>query len=215
MSLTTKLQETKEAFSKNVPAEVQTIMTNAFDTLTAEALPKKAIQKGDVLKDASLVDVNNKEVSIHSFLEKGPLVVSFYRGGWCPYCNVELKALQDALPQIKELGANLVAITPETPDNSLTTSEKNELSFTVLSDLDNKYAKQLGLVFQMPKDLREVYHKFDIDVAKHNQNNDYELPLPATYVVTKQGEIVLSFLPEDYTERLDPVDIIEALKKVK
>ncbi|WP_010180333.1 peroxiredoxin-like family protein [Aquimarina agarilytica] len=214
MSLTAKLQETKKAFSKNVPADVQAIMSNALNTLTAEGLPKTATKKGDLLTDATLVAIDGKEVNVHSFLKDGPLVVSFYRGGWCPYCNVELKELQDALPQIKELGANLVAITPETPDNSLTTSEKNNISFSVLSDIDNKYAKQLGLVFQMPEDLREVYHQFNIDVPKHNQNKDYELPLPATYVVNIKGEIVLSFLPEDYTERLDPVAIIDALKSL-
>ncbi|WP_010521925.1 peroxiredoxin-like family protein [Aquimarina agarivorans] len=214
MSLTAKLQETKTAFSKQVPADVQVIMTNALDKLTEEGLPKTATQKGDTLKNGTLINIKKEKVDIFSFLDKGPLVISFYRGGWCPYCNIELNALQQALPEIKELGAQLIAITPETPDNSLTTAEKNNISFPVLSDINNTYAKELGLVFQMPKDLQEVYHQFGIDVSKHNENEDYELPLPATYVVDKSGKIVLSFLQEDYVERLDPNQVIKALKSL-
>ena len=111
----------------------------------------------------TLPDVNGKNVSLEEFTSDF-LVVSFYRGGWCPYCNFELRALQSVLPQLEALNTELVAISPETPDNSLNTAEKNELSFTVLSDIDNTYAKSLGLVFQMPADLQEVYHSFNLKV---------------------------------------------------
>ena len=126
---------------------------------------------------------------------------------------MELKALQDILPELGELNTELIAITPETPDNSLTTSEKNELTFFVLSDIDNVYVKSLGLVFQLPEDLQGVYNDFGIDVMKHNGNNDFELPMPATYIVNKDREVIYSFVPEDYTERLDPETILEIIKK--
>jgi len=106
----------------------------------------------------------------------------------------------------------LVAISPETPDNTLSTSEKNKLSFPVLSDIDNSYAKELGLVFQMPQDLRDLYEDtFSIDVPKHNGNTDYELPMAATYIVGKNGSVIKAFISEDYTERLDPADVLKAL----
>jgi len=158
--------------------------------------------------------LKQNKVSLTSF-DSEFLVISFYRGGWCPYCNLELKALQEILPELKELGADLIAVTPETPDNSLTTSEKNELSFSVLSDVNNTYAKSLGLVFQMPENLRELYHSFNLNVDVHNGNKDYELPMPATFIVNEQREIIYSFVPEDYTERLEPEIILNFLKSNK
>ena len=168
--------------------------------------------QGDTLPAFNLPDVHGKDTSLES-IAGAYTIVSFYRGGWCPFCNMELKALQNILPQLSTLNTNLVAISPETPDNSMTTSEKNELEFTVLSDIDNAYAKSLGLVFQLPEDLRTVYHSFNIDVPKHNGNQDYELPMPATYIINNNREIIYSFVPEDYTERLDPETILDVLQK--
>ncbi|MFL0091143.1 peroxiredoxin-like family protein [Tenacibaculum maritimum] len=212
MSLSKILANTKEISAKSIPLEQLTIMQNSTKALKDVALSKKAIQSGNILPVFNLVDATSKPVSLDDF-KSDFLVVSFYRGGWCPYCNLELKALQDIIPQLKELGADLVAISPETPDNSLSTSEKNKLTFSVLSDLDNTYAKSIGLVFKMPEELREVYHSFNLHVDQSNGNKDYELPMPATFIVNKQREIIYSFAPEDYTERLDPEIILDVLKK--
>ena len=186
-------------------------MLGSTKELQEQKISEKALKKGDKLPAFKLSDATGKEVSSADLLAKGGIVVSFYRGGWCPYCNLELKALQNALSEINAKGYELVAITPETPDNSLSTQEKNELKFSVLSDIDNKYAKEAGLVFQMQEDLRAIYHEFGLDIPKHNGNQDYELPMPATYVVYSEGEIIYSFVAEDYSERADPVDVLKAL----
>ena len=212
MSLTEELKEKREAAAIRIPQEKYAVMQASTKQLQETQFSEQAFKTGQVLPSFELPNAKEYTVRSEDLLKNGPLVISFYRGGWCPYCNMELRALQQVLDKIKEAGAQLVAISPETPDNSLTTSEKNELTFEVLSDIDNKYAKQLGLVFQMPEDLREVYHSFNINVPKHNGNQDYELPMPATYVVNTNGEILFHFVPEDYTYRLDPEEVLKALK---
>ena len=214
MKLSEVLLEKKQATAKNLPAEKYAIMQASTNALIKESLSTKAIQTGSKLPTFELPNANTKLTNLEDFKSKF-LVITFYRGGWCPYCNMELKALQNILSELKELDADLISISPETPDNSLTTSEKNELSFSVLSDIDNKYAKSLGLVFQMPEDLRELYHSFNLNVDAHNGNKDYELPMPATYIVNEEREIIYSFIPEDYTERLDPEIVIKTIKKYK
>ncbi len=213
MKLSDKLAQKKQATIQNISNEKWEIMEKSTNSLKEAKLSENAVKKGDLFPDFNLVNINNKCVKISDFKYEY-LVISFYRGGWCPYCNMELKALQSILPELKKLNTELIAISPEKPDNSLTTTEKNELSFTVLSDVDNKYAKLLGLVFQMPEDLRKLYHSFDIYVDMHNGNKDYELPMPATYIINKQKEVVYSFIPEDYTERLDPEKILRIIKNV-
>lgn len=211
MGLSEILAAKKAASKQNIPADKLAIMESSTNALKQIALSSKAIKKGDVLPTFNLIDINNKSTSLESFT-KEYLVISFYRGGWCPYCNLELKALQSILPELTTLSTELIAISPETPDSSLSTSEKNELSFAVLSDIDNLYAKSLGLVFQMPEDLRALYHSFNLNVDEHNGNKNYELPMPATYIINKKREIIYSFIPEDYTERLDPNQILEIIK---
>lgn len=212
MTLTETLAARKARNSQKIAPEKWEVMQRSTNDLKAQAPSAVAIKKGDKLPEFNLPNVHGNLVDLKSF-NTDFLVVSFYRGGWCPFCNFELKALQDILPQLEALNTGLVAISPETPDHSLSTTEKNALSFTVLSDLDNTYAKSLGLVFQMPEDLQEVYHSFNLKVDQHNGNQDYELPMPATYVMNKQREIIYSFIPEDYTERLDPEAILDILSR--
>ena len=212
MTLTEKLLQANNANREKIPNEFLEIMDAATNDLKAKNLAESALKVGDTISNTTLPNAAGEEVALKNLWAKGPLVISFYRGGWCPYCNIELKALQGSLSQFKELGANLVAITPETPDNSLTTSEKNELSFSVLTDKDNVYAKELGLVIQLPEDLIAIYNQFGINVEKHNGNTDNELPMPATFVVDTNGKVVYSFINEDYTKRGDVEDILTALK---
>ncbi len=123
--------------------------------------------------------------------------------------------MQLALPAIEELGASLVAVTPETPDNSLSTREKNGLSFEVLSDAGNGVARAFGIVFQLPEDLRPIYKGFGIDIPGSNGDDTFELPIPATYVIGTDKTIRMAFADADYTKRLDPEQVIECLKNMK
>lgn len=211
MKLTEQLKERKTNSAKVISAEKHAIMMDSTANLKSQNLSEKALKTGQTFPSFTLKNVENKSVSLADF-NADFLVISFYRGGWCPYCNLELKALQNILPELMALNGELIAITPETPDHSLTTSMKNKLTFSVLSDSDNTYAKSLGLVFKLPKNLQDVYHDFGIDVKKHNNNTNFELPMPATYIVNKDRQVIYSFVPEDYTERLAPETILEVVK---
>jgi len=211
MTLTETLKSVNSQNRTKIPAEVLAVMDEATQQLIDKGLSSQVLKVGDTFPNFSLVNVHNKEMSLDLVSGSKATIISFYRGGWCPYCNIELKALQGALAEFKSKGASLVAITPETPDSSLTTSEKNELEFEVLSDINNDLAKQIGLVFQLPPALQSIYDKFGIDVAKHNKNESFELPMPATFVLNKNNEIVYSFVNEDYTKRADIEAILAAL----
>ncbi|MFD2587939.1 peroxiredoxin-like family protein [Croceitalea marina] len=215
MSLTETLLAYNKKSRERIPAASLAIMDRATKALVNENIINNSIKKGDTLPVTQLVNAKGEKLDLGKLLDNGPLVISFYRGGWCPYCNFELRALQQIQPELKQLGANLVAITPETPDNSLTTVEKNEIAFDVLTDYDNSYAKELGLVFKMPPDLQEVYNAFGIDVEAHNENSNFELPMPATLVVGSNRKVLYSFVNEDYTKRADTVAILEALKQLQ
>jgi peroxiredoxin len=122
--------------------------------------------------------------------------------------------LQRTLPEIEALGAQLVTVSPQLPDNSLSTAEKLDLTFKVLSDVGNKVAREFGLVFTLPEEMRSIYQDFGIDLPGANGDESFELPMPATYVIDKSGIVRLAFVDIDYTRRLDPEDIIDALKKL-
>ena len=187
-------------------------MNRATTDLAESGIADRTLKPGDKAIDFTLPNATGDRVNLQQLLNKGAVVVSFYRGGWCPYCNLELRALQQYLPQIQALGANLIAISPETPDNSLSTAEKNELTFEFLSDVGNKVAKEYGLVFALPETLRGVYEGFNIDLPAHNGDRTFELPISATYVIAADGTVLYSFADPDYTKRLDPEEIINALQ---
>lgn len=212
MNLQAELQKTREEFSEQIPENISEIMTNATETLIQSGIVEKSLKEGEQMPVFSLTDAINEIVSSDIFLKKGPLVINFYRGGWCPYCNLELKAFQDLLPEMTLLGARLIAISPNLPDKSLSSIEKNALSFQVLSDVHNRVARQFGLVYTLDKKLQPLYKQMGIDLPEFNCDESYELPLPATYVVDTNGMIKLAFADADYTKRLDPDKVIEKLK---
>ena len=212
MTLTQDLKDFRDRFLANADADTVEVMNRATTDLAESGIADRTLKPGDKAIDFTLPNATGDRVNLQQLLNKGAVVVSFYRGGWCPYCNLELRALQQYLPQIKALGANLIAISPETPDNSLSTAEKNELTFEVLSDVGNKVAREYGLVFALPETLRGVYEGFNIDLPAHNGDRTFELPIPATYVIAADGTVLYSFADPDYTKRLDPEEIINALQ---
>jgi peroxiredoxin len=187
-----------------------------FDADTAE-LVKQGVgtggpQPGEAAPDFELPDQLGRTIKLSDLCAKGPVVVSFYRGGWCPYCNLELRALQMCLPQIEALGASLIAISPQLPDESMSTAEKNELSFPVLSDVGNAIARQYGLVFELSEELRPAYQEFGIDLPATNGSDSFELPVPGTYIVDGGGVIRLREATADYKQRAEPEELVNALQ---
>lgn len=215
MGLNERIREFQKGMLAQVPPEALKVFASTTASLVKSGLAEKALKKGDTIPSFSLPNAKGDTVSSLDLLKKGPLVIDFYRGAWCPYCNLELKALQEALPEIKNLGAQLVAISPNKPDKSLTSIEKHSLTFEVLSDAGNKTAKEFNLVFELAEALRPLYKQFGFSMPDFNGDESYELPMPATYVVDPRGTIELAFIDADYTRRLEPDEVVKALKGMK
>lgn len=211
MTLTEQLQEYAATSATRIPAPAQEIMAKAIAHLKATNLLAKASKSGDRFPSFTLPNAQGESTSLSSLLDKGKVVLTFYRGGWCPYCNLELKAFQAVLPEIEAKGATLVAITPETPDNTLSTRDKNELKFEVLTSKNNGLARDLNLVYQLPDDLVTLYKNFGIDLQNSQGNEENELPIAATYIIDQDGTITYDFLAEDYKLRANPQEVLAAL----
>lgn len=209
MSLATDLRTTFESFQKEAPPDIVHKIGTANANFQASFNSKSAIQVGDKLPSFRLPNAIGKEVNSADLLAEGPILVTFYRGEWCPFCNVTLRALQKHLVEFKSKRVTLVAISPELPNRSLTMSEKHELQFDVLSDTGNKFARQLGLTFQQSDSLRPVYQTLGIDLKARNGDDSFELPIPATLLIDQQSVVRNAFIEPDFTKRLDPS---EALK---
>jgi len=212
MSLTQLLKAHADQSAAKYPESIKQIMRNAINELSESQLSTKALKTGDLFPEFNLPNAKGEPISSETLLKSGPLIVAFYRGGWCPYCNIELRALQDELSNFKSKGAQLVAISPESPDNSLSTKEKNNLEFEVLTDKDNRFAKSINLAYKLPESLVELYtEKFKIDLNNSQNNTNNELPISGTYVIDTSGRIIYYFLEEDYKLRADPKAILGVL----
>src|SRR5271156_4012003 len=175
----------------------------------------KALKTGDQAPDFTLPNPSVRPVSLSGLLRGGPAVVTFYRGGWCPYCNLQLRAYQRALGEITALGGRMIAISPQLPDGSLTTAEMNKLSFDVLSDVGNRVARSFGLVYALPDELRSALTSNGKALPGINGDDSWELPLPATYVIAPDRRIALAAIELDYRHRLAPDAIIAALRSLR
>ena len=180
-------------------------------TLTADEAVDLALKVGDTAPDFELPDAMGRTVRLSEMLRSGPVVLAFYRGSWCPYCNRELRGLQQALPNVEAAAARMIAVSPQTPDSSMTIVERQGLTFPVLSDAGNRVAREFGLVFRVDDAVRDKYRAAGIDLARSNGDDSWELPVPATYVVAPDGRITYAFVEADYTKRAAPADVVAAL----
>jgi peroxiredoxin len=213
-SLADKIQDFQDELLPTIPEDTLNTLMSELRGLVATGIAEKAINKGAPFPAFNLPNADNETRSLSDFLSNGPVVVSFYRGAWCPYCNLEINALQQRLPDINAAGAQLVAISPQLPDKSVDQINNSHLSFEVLSDIGNILAKQCGLVFTLPESLRPIYEAWEIDIPGHNGDRSFELPIPATYIVDTTGKVRHAHVDMDYTRRLDPDIIIEQLRTI-
>ena len=199
----------------NAPPEVSAIMHRATDELIASGQAGRAKRAGDRAPDFKLQDPDGAWVSSRDLLAKGPLVLTFYRGVWCPYCNMELEALQAALAEIKARGASLVAISPQTPVNSRKAERQNHLAFPILTDSHGEVAAAFGIRFALPDYLVELYKGFGNDLPTVNNDPSWTLPMPARYVIGTDGVIAYAEVNPDYTRRPDPSELLPVLDKLR
>ena len=215
MSLRENIEKMQKATLPGIPAETLQVMMSATEKLIRSGIAGRAKKAGDQAPNFSLPNTRGENITLNSYLQKGPLVISFYRGAWCPYCNLELKALDDAIERIRSSGAELVAISPNTLEKSAQFASENPFKFDLLCDVGNEVARRFGLVFELAEELRPIYKQFGIDIPAHNGDERYEIPIPATYIVHTDGSIVHAFVEADYTKRMEPDEIVAILKKMK
>jgi peroxiredoxin len=218
MTLQAKLDAFKDDFEAgkppyNVPPSVIETMHRATAELIESGAATHALKAGDQAPAFTLNDPDGQAISSADLLAQGPLVVSFYRGVWCPYCNMELQALQAALPDFDKLGASLVAISPQTAVNSRKSVRQNALGFPILSDPHNDVAAAFGLRFAMPDYLIELYKSLKNDLPAFNGDPSWTLPMPARYVIAQDGTILYAEVNPDYTRRPEPEDMLPALRR--
>jgi peroxiredoxin len=219
MPTNTPLQQQLDEFLAQgrslLPAHLLQDLLSPIEQLITSGAAEKALKEGVQAPDFTLPDALGNAVTLSHLLAQGSVVITFYRGEWCPYCNLELRAYQQALPQLRALGASLVAISPQMPDHSLSTGEKLELTFAVLSDVGNHVARQFGLVFSIDEAVRTAHERVGANLPAFNGDDSWELPMAGTFLIDQAGILRLAFVDPDFTRRLDPSVIIARLKELR
>jgi peroxiredoxin len=219
MSLQARLDSFKADFRAgkppySVPPAVIATMQRATDELLASGQAERALKAGDAAPEFALPDPDLVQRTAADLLRVGPLVVSFYRGVWCPYCNMELQALEESRPEIEALGASLIAISPQRPVNSRKSQRENRLGFPILSDHGNEVAAAFGLRFALPDYLVALYRQLGNDLPAVNGDDSWTLPMPARFVIGRDGVIAYAEVNPDYTRRPEPAELLPVLRSL-
>lgn len=192
------------------PKDLRRLTADMIENLRASgAVPGVAI--GELAPLFTLPDATGKPVSLEHLLGNGPVVVVFYRGAWCPFCDLHLRGLQEALPDIQRRGASLVAISPQAPDASLPFTERLALGFQVLSDVDQSVIAAWRLQFELPEALRGAYLSMGMGLDVHNADGSWHLPVPGTFVLDRDGVVRARHVDANYRERMAPAEVLAAL----
>jgi len=215
MGLERDLTDFRAEFERRAPAGRAVLYDAKVEELRASFPLGNVVAIGDTAPNFALPDVHGRVIALPEALHSGPLILAFYRGGWCPYCNIQLRAYQAVLPAMTALGARLVAISPQLPDGSLSTAEANELTFDVLSDVGNRVARSFGLLWSLSEVLREALRSTNKALPGINGDDSWELPVPATYVVARDGRVALAAVDVDYRNRLEPDAILATLRSLR
>jgi peroxiredoxin len=216
MSLQDKLDAFKADFEgKQAPKQAVEIMHRATAEFIASGQADRALKVGAIAPAFSLPEADGGSVSSTDLLARGPLVLSFYRGVWCPYCNLELSSLQETWPQIEATGAQLVSISPQSLTNGRKAKRDKQVTFPMLSDPNGDVADAFGLRFRLPDDLIGLYTNFGVDLPMINDDPSWTLPMPARFVIRQDGVIAYAEVSPDYTRRPDPADLLPVLKRLQ
>jgi peroxiredoxin len=210
-TLANQIAAFKVALATQAPAEVVSLFDRENQALVRSGIDASGLKSGASAPDFTLPDVDGRPVTLSTMLKRGPVVLAFYRGEWCPYCNLQLRAYQAILPRILDLGASLLAVSPQTPDHSLSTVQQKGLTFPVLSDAGNEVARRYGLVFAVSEALRAA----GVNLPAYNGDDSWELPMPGTFVVAPDDTVRLSFVDADWTKRLEPAAILDTWQRLQ
>ena len=206
------LAERKELIAKYVPAETQAVHARAVAELKQRRLAANILPVGAKVPEFQLQDHDGKSVSSSDLLAKGRLVLCFIRGRWCPFCVGQMEAMNLIVPEIENAGATLIAISPQTVQQSFFMRDQHKLRFPLLSDAGNKVARQFGLTYRVPDEQRAVYQRAFVNLPFVNGDESWELPIPATYIINTDGTVLYASANEDYTERPEPGGIVRYLQ---
>jgi peroxiredoxin len=214
-SLRDVLAERRESIARYVSAEVQAIHTRTVSGLKALGLATQSLGVGAQAPSFELPDHNGNAVSSAGLLTKGPLVLLFVRGRWCPFCVAQMEAMSRIAGEIASAGASLIAVSPQTQKQAFFMHDQHKLAFPLLVDAHNQLARQFGLVYRVPDEQQALYSRTFVNLPFVNGDSSWELPIPATFVVDRDGSILFASANEDYTERPEPLEILAAITKMK
>ncbi|MDN3673484.1 peroxiredoxin-like family protein [Flavobacterium branchiarum] len=210
-NLAKQIENLNNELSQQIPLEVLEVFEKSISDLKTQNIENKSIKIGDVISPFSLLNAQNQLVHSKDILKKGKTILAFYRGSWCPYCNLELRALQNNITKIASHNVSLLAVSPQSPDHSNALSEKHQLTFDVFTDENNQLAKQLGIDFKLQDFALPTYQAIGINLNEFNQDNENTLPVPAVFVIDSDGSVIYKFVDSDYRNRLDIEELIQSL----
>lgn len=214
MKIIEELKSIQQDMFTQLPAEVLNVMGNSLSEMLTQNLDCHAIKSGDTAPDFSLVTTNNQKIELYKLLETKPVILSFFRGSWCPFCVKELEHFNQNLKLILDTqDVHFIAISPQKPDISAQLIQEHNINLTILSDTGNQIAKQYGLVFTLPENVRNLYKNLGANLPDFNGDDSYQLPIPATYIIDQDKKVIFSYINVNYMERADTSELIKVLKK--
>ena len=214
MKIIEELKSIQQDMFTQLPAEVLNVMGNSLSEMLTQNLDCHAIKSGDTAPDFSLVAPNNQKIELYKLLETKPVILSFFRGSWCPFCVKELEHFNKNLKLILDTqDVHFIAISPQKPDISAKLIQEHNINLTILSDTGNQIAKQYGLVFTLPENVRNLYKNLGANLPDFNGDDSYQLPIPATYIIGQDKKVIFSYINVNYMERADTSELIKVLKK--
>lgn len=211
MNLTLELQSFLTEFAMRVPLPRQRTIDRSVRALAASGLVEKAIHEGQAAPRFELPDAQGRLVRLDDALADGPVVLLFFRGVWCPFCNLTLRAYQERLPEIGRYGARLIGVSPQSAGKLQRTAERNRLQYPLLSDRGCEVAASYGLAFTVDDELQGLYSKVGHPLPDYNASADWMLPIPATYLLARDGRVELAYINADFRSRLDPDKLLPRL----
>lgn len=210
-NLEQQIEELNENLAKQLPIEILEVFGKSIQDLKTKNIEENSINTGDMFPDFSLPNTNNEIVGLKELLKNGKVIVAFFRGSWCPYCNLELKTLQDNLKQITDKKVTLIAISPQTADYNEELKNNHNLGFELLTDGKNILAKQLGISFRLQDYAIPAYSSLGIELSEYNENDNNELPVPAVFVIDTDNSITYKFVDTNYVNRVNIQELIGQL----